>query len=96
MATKKKPELADYKETVNAILIEELGIQNDEDLIPSLEIKDLNPDPDDLIYIVVRLEDDLQIVFPDSAEENFKTIQDIYSCVDRLMSKRTATVKNLL
>jgi hypothetical protein len=52
MPTKKKPALADCKETVDTILIEELGIENDETLIPSLEIKDLNPDPDDLVYIV--------------------------------------------
>lgn len=96
MPPKKKPALADYKETVDTILIEELGIENDEDPIPSLEIKYLNPDPNDLVYIVVRLEDELEIIIPDVAEETFKTIQDIYNCVDRLMSKRTATVKNLL
>ncbi len=41
MPTKKKPALADFKETVDTILIEELGIENDETPIPSLEIKDL-------------------------------------------------------
>lgn len=95
MPPKKKPALADYKETVDTILIEELGIENDEDLTPSLEIKNLNPDPDDLVYLVVRLEDELQIVFPDSTEEKFKTIQEIYDCVDRLLRKRTAS-KTLL
>jgi acyl carrier protein len=96
MPTRKKPALADYKETVDNILIEELGIEDDETLIPSLEINELHPDPDDLLYIVVRLEDELDIVIPDSAEESFKTVQDIYNCVDRLISKRTATGQNFL
>jgi acyl carrier protein len=98
MPTKKnkKRALDDCKKTVDSILIEELGIQNDEELVPSLEIQALNPDPDDLVYIVVRLEDELEITIPDGAEEKFKTIKDIYDCVERLINKRSATVKNLL
>lgn len=96
MRTKKNSGLADCKETVDNILIEELGIENDEDLKPSLEIQTLTTDPDDLVYIVVRLEDELDIIMPDDAEEKFKTVQDIYNCVDRLMNKRKTSVQNLL
>jgi acyl carrier protein len=96
MRTKKNSGLADCKETVDNILIEELGIENDEDLQPSLKIQTITDDPDDLVYIVVRLENELDITIPDDAEEKFRTVQDIYACVDRLMSKRKASVKNLL
>lgn len=71
------------QQAIDAILMEELSVQ-DEELKPDARlVEDLKADPDDVTYIVVRLEDELGIVIPDGAEDEFITIKDIYDCIAR-------------
>lgn len=84
MSRKKQP--PNHTDAINLILIEELGIQSEEELIPSAKLLDLGAEPDDTAYIAVRLEDELELTIPDGAEEKFITVQDVYDCVLRAAS----------
>ena len=87
MAKKTKPPID--QDAIDAILIEELSAQ-DEQLVPTARLlEDLGADPEDLTYIAVRLEDELDIQVTPGAEDKFLTVQDIYNCIRR--ATRTAT-----
>jgi acyl carrier protein len=83
MARKRK--IPDHRETIDAILIDELDIECDDILVPSARlIEDLNGDADAPVYIAVRLENELEIELPDGAEEKFITVKDVYDCISRI------------
>lgn len=81
MPRKSKPPA--NQEAIDVILMEELGVQDDELKPAARLIEDLGVDPEDSTYIAVRLEDELEIQTPDGAEDKFITIQDIYNCIRR-------------
>jgi acyl carrier protein len=81
MAKKTKPPID--QDAIDEILIEELSVQ-DEQLVPTAKlIEDLGADPEDLTYIAVRLEDELDIQITPGAEDKFLTVQDIYNSIRR-------------
>ena len=81
MAKKTKPAID--QDAIDAILIEELSVQ-DEQLVPTARlIEDLGADPEDFTYIVVRLEDELDVQITPGQEDKFLTVQDIYNCIRR-------------
>lgn len=83
----KKLKPAIDQSAIDEILIEELGVQ-DEELKPTARlIQDLGADPEAPTYIVVRLEDELDLSIPEGAEEKFITVQDIYNCIRRATTK---------
>jgi acyl carrier protein len=85
MPKKLKPTI--NQSAIDEILIEELDVQ-DEELKPGARlIEDLGADPDTPTYIVVRLEDELNLSISEGAEEEFITVQDIYNCIRRATNK---------
>ena len=81
MARKKQ---TDHKESIDAILIEELDIDRHELLVPNARLADFNADDDTLAYIAVRLEDELEIELPDGAESKFITVADVYNYISQV------------
>ena len=81
MAKKKKSTEVDYKAQVDAILIDELDIEIDESLTPSTKIEPA--DDEDLLieYILTRVEEELEMTFPETAANKVQTVQDVYNLV---------------
>jgi len=77
----KKPTEVDEKIQVDQILIDELDIETDESLTPSTKIEPT--DDEDLLveYILTRIEEELEIEFPDTAASKIRTVQDVYDLV---------------
>ena len=78
---KKKSKQVDYKQQVDEILTDELEIEPDEVLAPSTKIQPA--DEEDLLveYILVRIEEELEIQFPETAANKVHTVQDVYDLV---------------
>lgn len=84
MAKKKS---ANHKEEINQILIDELDIERDEDLLPSTRIEPA--DDEDLLvhYILIRIEEQLELAIPAEAAAKIHTVQDVYKLIASLQAK---------
>ncbi|MGL5692455.1 MAG: acyl carrier protein [Peptostreptococcaceae bacterium] len=65
-------------ERVKAIIADQLGIDNVEEITLETTLKeDLDADSLDAVEVIMALEDEFGIEIPDEAAENMKTIGDI-------------------
>lgn len=65
-------------ERVKAIIVDQLGIDNVEELTLETSLKeDLDADSLDAVEVIMALEDEFGIEIPDEDAENMKTIGDI-------------------
>lgn len=80
----------DIGRKVNAILVEQLGV-DDEEVTPDASIgDDLGADSLDQVEIVMALEEEFGLEIPDEDATGWKTAQDIVTYVD---AKRTAATR---
>ena len=67
---------------VNSIIVEQLGVK-EENLKPEASfIDDLGADSLDTVELVMALEEEFDTEIPDEDAENIKTVKDVYDYVD--------------
>ncbi|RDY25237.1 acyl carrier protein [Romboutsia weinsteinii] len=70
-------------EKIRAIIAEQLGIDNLEDIALSTSLaEDLEADSLDAVEVIMALEDEFGIEIPDEQAENFKTVGDICQFIE--------------
>ena len=68
--------MASVEESVKAIIVEQLGV-NDSDVAPDAHfIDDLGADSLDTVELVMKLEEDFDIEIPDEDAEKIQTVQN--------------------
>ena len=82
-----KKKIQDRRKEIDEILIDELNIDPEHSLTPTTQIEP--QDEDDLLieYILIRLEEQLDIKIPDQALSKIHSVQDIYNLIDSLQTK---------
>ena len=67
---------------VNSIIVEQLGVK-EEDLKPEASfIDDLGADSLDTVELVMALEEEFDIEIPDEDAEKIRTVKDVYDYID--------------
>lgn len=67
---------------VNSIIVEQLGVK-EEDLKPEASfIDDLGADSLDTVELVMALEEEFDTEIPDEDAEKIRTVKDIYDYID--------------
>ncbi|HAP93537.1 MAG TPA: acyl carrier protein [Desulfotomaculum sp.] len=61
-------------EKVKAIIIEQLGVEEEEITMSSSFIEDLGADSLDIVELVMALEEEFEIVIPDEDAEKIRTV----------------------
>ncbi len=64
-------------EKIKAILVEQLGIDEDEITLESNLLEDLSADSLDLAEMMMALEEEFDIEIPDDEAEKIKTVSDV-------------------
>lgn len=63
-------------ERIKKIIIEQLGVEEDEVLLESSFIEDLGADSLDIVELIMALEEEFDIEIPDSEAEKITTVAD--------------------
>ncbi len=70
---------------VKEILVEQLGVNEDDVELTSSLVDDLGADSLDAIDIVMSIEDEYSIEVPDETIEQMKTVEDIVNFIENNM-----------
>lgn len=70
---------------VKEILVEQLGVNEDDVELTSRLVDDLGADSLDAIDIVMSIEDEYSIEVPDETIEQMKTVEDIVNFIENNM-----------
>ncbi|MEM1025670.1 MAG: acyl carrier protein [Myxococcota bacterium] len=68
--------MASIEDKVKAIIVEQLGISEDEVKPEASFIDDLGADSLDIVELVMAMEEEFEIEIPDEEAENIKTVGD--------------------
>lgn len=68
--------MADIKAKVKSIIVEQLGVNEDEVTDEASFIEDLGADSLDIVELVMRLEEEFGIEIPDEDAEKIKNVGD--------------------
>ncbi len=63
-------------ETVQSILVEQLGVEEDQVTMEANFIDDLNADSLDIVELVMAMEQEFGVSIPDEEAERIKTVSD--------------------
>lgn len=69
-------------EKVKAILVDQLGVGDDEVTLDAVITDDLGADSIDIVDIVMSFEDEFGIEIPDDATDYIKTVGDIVKYIE--------------
>jgi len=72
-------------ERINEIIVEQLGVNEDEITPDSYLIDDLNADSLDRVELNMALEEEFDIEISDEKAEEIKTVQHVYDAVNFLV-----------
>ena len=64
-------------EKLKGILCEQLDLEEDQVTMESSIVDDLGADSLDIVVLVMSIEDEFDLEFPDEAVENVKTVGDV-------------------
>ena len=70
-------------DVIKGIIIDQLGVSEDELQLETNLMKDLEADSLDAVEIIMAIEDEYDIEIPDEDAERFQTIGDIVSYVEK-------------
>ena len=77
------------KETIDATIIESLGISNKKELDPSdTLLEGLGADSLDMVEITMLIEENLDVTIPDAAIDDWITVQDLTEYVEKLVESK--------
>lgn len=74
-------------EKIKAIIVDQLGVEEDMITMDTNMMKDLEADSLDAVEIILGVEDEFEIEIPDDVAEKFETVGDLVSYVDDNMDK---------
>jgi len=69
------------EQRVRSIVVEQLGIDEDEVTPQSSFLEDLGADSLDIVELVMAVEEEFKIEIPDEAVENLRTVQDLINYI---------------
>jgi len=75
--------MASIEEKVRSIIVEQLGISEDEVKIEASFIDDLGADSLDIVELVMAMEEEFEIEIPDEEAENIKTVGDAVKYIEQ-------------
>ena len=70
-------------DVIKGMIIDQLGVSEDELQLETNLMKDLEADSLDAVEIIMAIEDEYDIEIPDEDAEKFQTIGDIVSYVEK-------------
>lgn len=70
-------------DVIKGMIIDQLGVSEDELQLETNLMKDLEADSLDAVEIIMAIEDEYDIEIPDEDAESFQTIGDIVSYVEK-------------
>ncbi|MCI6992794.1 MAG: acyl carrier protein [Clostridiales bacterium] len=70
-------------DVIKGMIIDQLGVSEDELQLETNLMKDLEADSLDAVEIIMAIEDEYDIEIPDEDAERFQTIGDIVSYVEK-------------
>jgi acyl carrier protein len=65
------------EQKIKAIIIEQLGVDEEEVAPKASFVEDLGADSLDIVELVMAMEEEFKIEIPDEDVENLKTVQDV-------------------
>ncbi|MBI5529411.1 MAG: acyl carrier protein [Deltaproteobacteria bacterium] len=65
------------EQKIKAIIIEQLGVDEEEVTPQASFVEDLGADSLDIVELVMAMEEEFKIEIPDEDVENLKTVQDV-------------------
>lgn len=68
---------------VKGLIVEQLGVEEDDIKLDSSFQKDLEADSLDIVELVMAIEDEFDIEIPDEEAEKIKTVQDAVSYIEK-------------
>ena len=69
-------------DTVKAIVVEQLGVDEAEVTIDSTFIDDLGADSLDIVELIMAFEEEFNVEIPDDVAEKIKTVKDTVEYID--------------
>ncbi len=76
-------EREEIMDKAKAVIVEQLGVDEDDVTEDASFIDDLNADSLDIVELVMALEEEFGISIPDEEAENIKTVGDAVSYIEK-------------
>lgn len=70
-------------EKVRDIVVEQLGIDEEQVTLEATFIDDLGADSLDIVELIMAFEEEFNIEIPDEAAEKIKTVQDVVDYIEK-------------
>ena len=74
-------------EKIRAIIVDQLGVEEDMINMETSMMKDLEADSLDAVEIILGVEDEFEIEIPDDVAEKLETVSDLVAYVDENLDK---------
>lgn len=74
----------EIKERINSIIVEKLGVEEDEVNETAMFMEDLGADSLDMVELIMEFEKTFEISISDEVAESIKSVGDVYDCVEEL------------
>ncbi len=68
---------------VRDIVVEQLGVDEDQVTLTATFIDDLGADSLDIVELIMAFEEEFNIEIPDEAAEKIKTVQDVVDYIEK-------------
>jgi acyl carrier protein len=81
------PDQAEIENKVKQIIVDELGVDENEVTPNARFIDDLGADSLDTVELVMRFEEEFGIEIPDEDAEKIQSVRDAYNYIDQHMAK---------
>lgn len=74
----------EIKERINSIIVEKLGVEEDEVNETAMFAEDLGADSLDMVELIMEFEKTFEISISDETAESIKSVGDVYDCIEEL------------
>ena len=74
----------EIKERINSIIVEKLGVEEDEVNETAMFMEDLGADSLDMVELIMEFEKTFEISISDEVAESIKSVGDVYDCIEEL------------
>lgn len=74
----------EIKERINSIIVEKLGVEEDEVNETAMFMEDFGADSLDMVELIMEFEKTFEISISDEVAESIKSVGDVYDCIEEL------------
>ena len=74
----------EIKERINSIIVEKLGVEEDEVNETAMFMEDLGADSLDMVELIMEFEKTFEISISGETAESIKSVGDVYDCIEEL------------